>query len=164
MKKFKRNVILLLILSLLSLSVVSSHGVDVTADKMIIASDSDGQQVKDFADANNVNISVYKFTSEDEVNHQLEHMLNNSNKYIIVVDYQSVAHEFLDMHPEVEDRLIIIDDVNDESLLKQMQKVENISSQDNSSDFILPLLIGIVIGAIIGVGCGIVIMKNKNKN
>ncbi|HIH35368.1 MAG TPA: hypothetical protein HA355_07670 [Methanosphaera sp.] len=152
---------ILLIISLLSVSAVNAHGVDVTADKMIIASDSDGQAVKDLADKNNINISVYKFTSNDEVKHQLEHMLNNSNKYIIVVDYQDVAHEFLNNHPEVKDRLIILDDVNDQSLLNEMNKVQGQTSENTGSNFILPLIIGIVIGLIIGVGCGILIMKKK---
>ena len=161
MKKFKYGIFLVLIL--LGMSVVSAHGVDVTADKMIIASEDDGQSIKDLADANNINISVYKFTSNDEVNHQLEHMLNNSNKYIIVVDYQDVAHEFLNSHPEVKDRLIIMDDVNNDSLVKQMKYIQGVNTvqNTNNNDFLMPLIIGIVIGLIIGIGCGIVIMKKK---
>lgn len=160
MKKIK-SITLVAIISLLCLSAISAHGVDVTADKMIIASDSDGQAVKDLADKNNINISVYKFKSADDVNHQLEHMLNNSNKYIIVVDYQDTAHEFLNSHPEVKDRLRIIDDVNDETLLNEMNKVQGITPSDNGGNFLLPLIIGIIIGAIIGVGCGVLIMKKK---
>lgn len=161
MKIFKYGIFLVLIL--LCMSVVSAHGVDVTADKMIIASEDDGQSIKDLADANNINISVYKFTSNDEVNHQLEHMLNNSNKYIIVVDYQDVAHEFLNSHPEVKDRLIIMDDVNNDSLVKQMKDIQGVNTvqNTNNNDFLMPLIIGIVIGLIIGIGCGIVIMKKK---
>ncbi len=162
MNKNMKTIIILLTLTLLSLSAVNAHGVDVTADKMVIASESNGQQVKDLADSNNINISVYKFTSNDEVNHQLEHMLNNSNKYIIVVDYQDVAHEFLKSHPEVENRLIILDDVNDESLLKTMKSIQGNAPAAGSSDFMIPLIIGIVIGVIIGLGCGIVIMKKKD--
>ncbi|WP_323735913.1 hypothetical protein PXD04_08465 [Methanosphaera sp. ISO3-F5] len=161
MKKNIKSFALILIFSLLCISTINAHGVDVTADKMIIASESDGQQVKDLADQNNINISVYKFTSNDEVNHQLEHMLNNSEKYIIVVDYQDVAHTFLNAHPEVKDRLIIIDEVTNDSLLNEMKKVQDVTPTENGSDFILPLVIGIVIGIIIGVGCGIVIMKKK---
>lgn len=161
MKKIKYGIFLVLIL--LCMSVVSAHGVDVTADKMIIASEDDGQSIKDLADANNINISVYKFTSNDEVNHQLEHMLNNSNKYIIVVDYQDVAHEFLNSHPEVKDRLIIMDDVNNDSLVKQMKDIQGVNTvqNTNNNDFLMPLIIGIIIGLIIGIGCGIVIMKKK---
>lgn len=161
MKIKTKCIALILIISLLCISAVNAHGVDVTADKMVIASESDGQAVKDLADKNNINISVYKFTSNDEVAHQLEHMLNNSNKYIIVVDYQDVAHEFLNNHPEVKDRLIIIDNVNDNSLLNEMNKIQDKSIDNNSSDFIVPLIIGVVIGLIIGVGTGIVIMKKK---
>lgn len=161
MKINKKCIIIISIFLLLCLSTVNAHGVDVTADNMIIASESDGQNIKDLADENNINISVYKFTSDDEVNHQLEHMLNNSKKYIIVVDYQDVAHEFLNAHPEVKNRLIILDDVNEESLLKEMNNVPNISANDNGSDFLMPLIIGVVIGIIIGLASGIVIMKKK---
>ncbi len=157
------TVILLLTISLASLSFVNAHGVDVTADKMIIASEDNGQDVKDIADMNNINISVYKFTSNDEVNHQLEHMLNNSNKYIIVVSYQDVAKEFLNQHPEVSDRLIILDNYDEQSLVEEMNKIQDTqsTSTDNSS-FTTPFIIGLVIGLIIGVGCGIVIMKRKS--
>lgn len=161
MKKILGTIFLVLILSMLCISGVNAHGMDVTADKMVIASDSDGQAVKDLADKNNINISVYKFTSDDEVNHQLEHMLNNSNKYIIVVDYQDVAHEFLNSHPEVQDRLIIMDDINDESLLNEMKKIQGVTASEGNSDFILPFAIGGILGLIIGLGCGIVIMKKK---
>ena len=161
MKKITSTILLVSIVSLLCLSVVGAHGVDVTADKMIIASDSNGQDVKDFADNNNMNISVYKFTSNDEVNHQLEHMLNNSQKYIIVVDYQDVAHEFLNSHPEVKDRLIILDDVNDESLLNAIKSVQDVTQEENNNDFITPLIIGVFLGVILGVGFGVLIMKKK---
>ena len=88
-------------------------------------------------------------------------MLNNSNKYIIVVDYQDVAHEFLNSHPEVQDRLIIMDDINDESLLNEMKKIQGVTASEGNSDFILPFAIGGILGLIIGLGCGIVIMKKK---
>ena len=90
-------------------------------------------------------------------------MLNNSNKYIIVVDYQDVAHEFLNSHPEVKDRLIIMDDVNNDSLVKQMKDIQGVNTvqNTNNNDFLMPLIIGIIIGLIIGIGCGIVIMKKK---
>ena len=50
MKKILGTIFLVLILSMLCISGVNAHGVDVTADKMVIASDSDGQVVKDLAD------------------------------------------------------------------------------------------------------------------
>lgn len=162
MKKMA-NYLFLILIFLLCISTVYAHGVDVTADKMVIASENNGQSIKDLADENNINISVYKFTSNDEVNHQLEHMLNNSNKIILVADYQDVAHEFLKNHPDVKDRLIIVDDVNNDNLLKEMKNIQGVASTDNvvNNDFLSSLVIGIIIGVIIGLGCGIVIMKKK---
>ena len=42
----------LLVILLIGITGVNSHGVDVTADKMVICNDSNGQLVKDIADAN----------------------------------------------------------------------------------------------------------------
>ncbi|WP_286940229.1 hypothetical protein [Methanosphaera sp. DEW79] len=151
----------LLVILLIGITGVNSHGVDVTADKMVICNDSNGQLVKDIADANEINISVYKFTSDDEVAHQLEHMLNNSNKNIIAVSYQKTAHDFLDKHQDVSDRLLIIDDVNNQSIQEGLIKVNNTKNTKNVSDFATPLTIGILVGAILGVGCGIFLMKRK---
>ena len=71
-----KKILILLLVSILAITAVSAHGVDVTADTMVIANDTNGQLVKDIADANGKNISVYKFTSQDEVAHILEHSIN----------------------------------------------------------------------------------------
>lgn len=158
--KFLHRITIMLVVLLMGLSVVSAHGVDVTSDKMVIANDTNGQQIKDIADSNNINISVYKFTSEDEVAHQLEHMLNNSNKYIIVVAYQNVAQEFLKNHNDVSDRLIILDDFDNQTIKNKMEEISNQNniSNDNSSNWLL--LSGIVILALLAVGF-VLITKNK---
>lgn len=164
-KKYIKILVVCFIL-LVGITGVSAHGVDVTADKMVIANDTNGQLVKDIADSNGINISVYKFTSDDEVEHQLEHMLNNTNKSILVVSYQSTAHDFLNKHPEVSDRLQIVDDVNNQTVVDGIKAVESYdsSSQNNSTtSFGLPLLIGLIIGVIVGLGCGIYLMKRKDK-
>ena len=76
------NVLILLLVLLLGITTVSAHGVDITPDTMVIANDTNGQLVKDIADANGINISVYEFTSQDEVSHILEHSVNNTQKRI----------------------------------------------------------------------------------
>ena len=60
--KYLKILILMMIL-IFGASAVSSHGVDVTADTMVVANDTNGILVKDIADTNGMNISVYKFTS-----------------------------------------------------------------------------------------------------
>ena len=162
-----KKIVIMFLISLLlltGLSAFNAHGVDVTADKMVIANESNGQLVKDIADENGFNISVYKFTSDDEVEHQLEHMLNNSNKNILVVAYQDTADDFLKKHSEVSDRLIILEDVNNDTLKEEMTKVMSIESAgDDNPNFSITVIAGIVVGIIVGVSCAILITKRNNR-
>ena len=159
-----KKILILTILILLGITAVSAHGVDVTADTMVIANDTNGQLVKDLADANGKNISVYKFTSQDEVEHILEHSINNTNKRILIVAYQDSANQFLKNHPDMSNRIIVVDDVNNDTILKGINDIMNAQTQPAQTEnrFGLPLAIGIVIGLIIGLGCGVLIMKKRS--
>ena len=162
MKNLKILIIPLILF--ITIAAISAHGVDVTADTMVIANETNGQLVKDIADANGKNISEYKVTSEDEVAHILEHSLNNTNKRILLVAYQDTANDFLKNHKEVSNRIIVVDNVTNDTILQGLNNIMNAptgSSQEGNS-FGLPLAIGIVIGLIVGVGCGILILKKKN--
>lgn len=158
------KILMLMLVLVLAASAVSAHGVDVTADTMVVANETNGVFVKDIADVNGVNISVYKFTSEDEVAHILEHSLNNTNKRMLFVAYQDTAKDFLKDHSEMSDRIIVVDDVNNDTVLAGLQDVMNapVGNVQSEGSFGMPLVIGIVIGALIGIGCGIFIMKRKN--
>ena len=157
-----KKILILLIILFACVQGIYAHGVDVTADTMVIAGEDNGVLVKQIADANDINISVYKFTSDDEVAHQLEHMLNNSNKRILVTSYQDTAHKFLDNHSEVSNRLIIIDNVNNDSIKQGLVDIENVNVQSSGgSDFITPFISGIVIGLIVGVGIGVLIKSKR---
>lgn len=162
MKYFKITMLLLILL--LGMTAVSSHGVDVTADTMVVANDTNGQIVKNIADANNLNISVYKFTSEDEVAHILEHSINNTNKRMLFTAYQDTANDFLKEHPDMSKRIIVVDDVNNDTILEGIHNIMDAptGNASNENSFGLPLIIGIIIGTLIGIGCGIYIMKKKN--
>lgn len=157
------KILILLLVFLLGIIAVSAHGVDVTADTMVIANETNGQLVKDIADANGKNISVYKFSSADEVKHILEHSINNTNKRILVVAYQDIANDFLKEHPDLSNRIIVVDNVNNDTILKGLNDIMNVATENNSqSGFGMPLIIGIVIGVIIGLAGGILITKKKN--
>ena len=160
--KYLKILILMLIL-ILGTTAVSAHGVDVTADTMVVANETNGILVKDLADSNNINISVYKFTSEDEVAHILEHSVNNTNKRMLFVAYQDTANNFLKDHQDLSKRILVVDDVNNDSIKQGLQDLMNAPTGNTApeSSFGLPLVIGIVIGALIGIGCGIFIMKKK---
>lgn len=157
-----KKIFIILIILLASIQGLYAHGVDVTDDTMVIADEDNGVLVKEVAQDNNINISVYKFTSDDEVAHQLEHMLNNSNKRILVTAYQDVAHEFLNKHSDVSNRLIIIDDVNNDTVKNGLVQIENVDvgAQDNQG-FAVPLISGLIIGAIIGIAGGVWIKSRK---
>ena len=155
------NILIMLTILFAGITALSAHGVDVTNDKMVIADDANGQHVKDVADNENINISVYKFTSKDEVAHQLEHMLNNSNKHILVVSYQDTAQEFLKSHPEVSDRLIILDQYDDESLKENMKKVAD-SQTDGAIDFNILIISAMIILVVLMIGA-ILLLKNKKE-
>lgn len=158
------KILIIPLILFLTISAISAHGVDVTADTMVIANETNGQLVKDIADANGKNISVYKFTSEDEVAHILEHSFNNTNKRILLVAYQDTGNDFLKNHKELSSRIIVIDNVTNDTILQGLNDIMNAptgTSQEGNS-FGLPLAIGIVIGLIVGVGCGILILKKKN--
>ena len=95
--------------------------------------------------------------------HILEHSINNTNKRILVVAYQNIANDFLKDHPDLSNRIIVVDDVNNDTILKGLNDIMNVATENNSeSSFGMPLIIGIVIGIIVGLGCGVLIMKKKN--
>lgn len=159
-----KKLIIILLALFITVTAVSAHGVDVTADTMVIANETNGQLVKDIADANGKNISVYKFTSEDEVAHILEHSVNNTNKRILIVAYQDIGSEFLKNHQDLSNRIIVLNDVNNDTILNGLNQVMNTptGNAESGNNFALPLAIGIVIGLIIGLGCGVLIMKKKS--
>ena len=159
-----KKILILIILILVGITAVSAHGVDVTADTMVITNDTNGQFVKDLADANGINISVYKFTSQDEVEHILEHSVNNTNKRILLVAYQDSGNEFLKNHPDISNRIIVVNDVNNDSVVQGLNNIINAQTQptQSGSNFGLPLAMGIVIGLIIGLGVGVLIMKKRS--
>lgn len=161
MKNLKILIIPLILF--LTMAAISAHGVDVTADTMVIANETNGQLVKDIADANGKNISVYKFTSQDEVAHILEHSINNTNKKILLVAYQDTGNDFLKNHKDLSNRIIVVDNVTNDTILQGLNNIMNTPAANTQSEnsFGLPLAIGIAIGLIIGVGCGILILKKK---
>lgn len=157
-----KRILLIFVILFACIGGIYAHGVDVTSDTMVIADETNGVLVKQIADSNNMNISVYKFTSDDEVNHQLEHMLNNSNKRILVTAYQDVANDFLKNHSEVSNRLIVVDDVNNDTIQDGLNKINSVKVENGGgSDFITPLISGLVIGLIIGVGIGVYVKRKK---
>ena len=73
-------------------------------------------------------------------------------------------NEFLKNHQDLSNRIIVVNDVNNDTILEGLQDIMNAPTGNSpqESSFGLPLAIGLVVGALIGVGCGIFIMRKKN--
>ena len=162
--KFKSyGVIILCVIALfICISSVSAHGADLTEDTMIMANDTNGILAKSIVDDNGFDIKVYKYESEGDVEHQLEHALTNPNKRILAISYQDTVNGYLDEHPELKNRVIVSEDDN-ESITSNAEKLLSIdTNSDSSGEFVTPLVVGLVIGLLIGLIAGVLIMKQKN--
>lgn len=161
MKKRGFKISLLFIVLLLGVSFVSAHGADLTEDTMIIANESNGILAKSIVDDLGLDIKVYKYVSDGDVEHQLEHALTNPNKRILAISYQDTVNNYLSSHEDLKNRVIVSDDDN-ESIQSNAEKLVNIDvNQSSSGDFITPLIVGLVIGAMVGLIAGVVLMKKK---
>jgi len=132
---------------------VSAHGVHVTTNEsaIIIADNATGALARSVADDVGANITVYKFAS-------LEHALENSDKKILAVAYTDTVQEFINQHPEVSSRIVVAD-ANENSIRQGLTKLNVVGV--NSSGFLTPLLSGLLIGLVFGLGVGAVWMKRK---
>lgn len=162
--KFKKIFILILIL-LMSISAVNAHGVDVTDNHMVIADDTNGANAKNLADANGINITVYKFTSSDEAQHILLHAVNNTDKRVVVIAYQDDARKMISQYPELKSRVFISSDDNEDlrnaMMLAAMGAETNTDS--NNLNFAIPLIIGLIVGVLVGMGSGVYLSNKKLK-
>ena len=164
MKIKASGIILFILVLVVSMSYVSAHGADLTEDTMIMANESNGVLAKAIVDDLGLDVKVYKYESEGDVEHQLEHALTNPNKRILAISYQDTVNSYLDNHSELKNRVIVSGDDN-QSISENAQKLVAINVNETSASsggFATPLIVGVVIGAIIGLIAGIVIMKRKN--
>lgn len=146
---------------LIGMSSVSAHGADLTEDTMIMANESNGILAKSIIDDNGLDeIKVYKYVSEGDVEHQLEHALTNPNKRILAISYQDTVNKYLDEHPELKNRVIVSEDDN-QSIQENAVKLLAIDVNQDSNDFATPFIVGLVIGAVIGLIAGVAIMRKK---
>ena len=139
---------------------VSAHGVHVTTNEsnIIIADNSTGKMARSVVDEMGVNVTVYKFASADDVTHELEHALDDSNKKILAVAYTDTVKQFISQHPEVSSRIIVAD-ANENAIRQGINKLNVYGS--SSEGFLTPLLSGLLIGLVFGLGVGAVWMKRK---
>ncbi len=140
---------------------VSAHGVHVTTNEsnIVIADNSTGKLARSVVDEMGVDVTVYKFASADDVQHELEHALEDPNKKILAVAYTDTVQNFINQHPEVSSRIVVVN-ANKNSIQQGLTKL-NIAGA-TSAGFITPLLSGLLIGLVFGLGVGVVWMKKKS--
>ena len=156
------GLLILFLVLFIGISAVSAHGADLTEDTMIIANETNGVLAKSIMDDNGFDIKVYKFESDGDVEHQLEHALTNPNKRILAISYQDAVNNYLNQHPELKNRVIVSEDDN-ASITSGAESLLSINTAaDTSSDFVTPLVVGLIIGILIGLIGGVFIMKHKN--
>jgi hypothetical protein len=155
----KIKAICMLILIIGTVASVSAHGVDITPQStIVIADNSSGVLAKKVVDEMGVNATVYKFTSDDEVAHQLEHALSNPNKRILAVAYQSTVSEFIANNSNVSDRVLVCS--ADEMDIKNGLTL--LTSNNTSGGFAMPFASGLLVGIMGGLAGGAFWVKRKN--
>lgn len=159
MQNTKSVVIFILLIAGLMLP-VSAHGLHVTTNEsaIIIADNTTAKLARSVADEMGANVTVYKFASADNVAHELEHALTDSNKKILAVSYTDTVQNFINQHPEVSSRILVVD-ANKNAIQQGLTKLNVVGA--TSSGFITPLLSGLLIGLVFGLGIGAVWMKRK---
>ena len=154
----KIKAICLLILIMGTIASVNAHGVDVTPQStIVIADNSSGVLAKKVVDEMGVNATVYKFTSDDEVAHQLEHALSNPDKRILAVAYQGTVSEFIANNSNLSNRVFVCS--ADEMDIKNGLNL--LTSNNTSGGFATPFAAGLLVGIMGGLAGGAFWMKKK---
>lgn len=150
---------MLLTLSAGALDPVSAHGIDVTPESTIVITDnSSALLAKKVVDETGVNATVYKFKSDADVSHQLEHAISNPNKKILAVAYQGTVNEFLSQHPDLASRIIVCS--ADENSIRT--GLNQLNSNNSAETFLKPFLSGLLIGLVVGITVGASWMRKKS--
>ena len=158
------KLLLLLIIIFGGILTVNGHGADVTDDVMVIADESTGIPTKEVIVDLNLDIKVYKFTSEQDVTHQLEHALTNPNKRILIVAFQDTTNEFLSKHPELHNKVIICNNTDKKSIEDGVIQFNSILNEKNdvksfNINYINLILAIVLIGLVSSIG--IFFLKNR---
>lgn len=154
--KFKCIVSLLIFLIFLTgMSTVSAHGVDVTDDAMVIVNETNAIETKKLVDSMGLDIKVYKFTSDGDVEHILQHASENPNKRILAVAFQDTVNNYVAKHPDLSKRIIVIGDSESEvkeGLIKLNGSESSSNGASMSIDYTTLVLVIVIIGLIAGIG------------
>lgn len=157
----KIKIISLLIVILGVIVSVSAHGVHVTpenATMIVICDNSTGALAKSIVDEMGLKVTVYKFQSDADVSHELEHALENSDKRILAVAYQGTVNDFLSKNPTLSNR-IFVSSANENDIKNGLMLLNSTSS--GGYGFLTPFIGGILVGVMCGLAGGVFWMKRK---
>lgn len=161
--KFKVIMSLLIFLIFLTgMSAVSAHGVDVTDNTMVVVNETNAIETKKLVDSMELDIKVYKFTSNGDVEHILEHALENPNKKILAVAFQDTVNKYVKEHPDLSNRVIVVGGSESEikeGLIKLNESVNDSTEENMSIDYTTLALVIVIIGLIAGIG--VFLLKRK---
>lgn len=149
-----------LLLIFTCISAVNAHGVHVEGDKILVIADNDtGVLAKKTVDSLGLQDKavVYKFYNLSDVNHQLEHCLDNETMKIVLVAYQNETKDFVKNNNLTERVLICSADTND-----IQNALTLLNTNTTSSNFLINFLEGAFIGLLLGIGIGVFLMKLKS--
>lgn len=149
------------ILIFLLIGGVSAHGMEITPESFIVIADnSTGKLARSVADETGVNVTVYRFQSPSDVEHELEHALGNPNKKILAVAYQDTVRAFLQRHPELATRVTYCS-ADEASIREKLLELNSVNTEKMGGGFMTPFLSGALIGVIVGLLIGALWMKRK---
>lgn len=164
----KLNIILTCLLILTVTAPIFAHGVHVSTESdtgvVVIADESTGILAKKVVDDLGINATVYKFTSSSQVQHELEHWVNDPERKILAVAYHETVKEFLANNPQTSNQIRVSaareEDIKN-NLMNLTGKNTSNGAETTTSGFLLPFLMGILVGFIAGMGLGAFLMKRK---
>ncbi|AAB84705.1 MULTISPECIES: hypothetical protein [Methanothermobacter] len=140
---------------------VAAHGMEITPESFIVIADnSTGKLARSVADDLGVNVTVYRFQSAADVEHELEHALGNPNKKILAVAYQDTVSSFLKAHPEVAYRVMYCS-ADEASVRDKLLELNSVNPEEGGTDFLTPFSSGALIGVTLGMVIGALWMKRK---
>ncbi|MBE2899396.1 hypothetical protein DNK57_00940 [Methanothermobacter thermautotrophicus] len=140
---------------------VAAHGMEITPESFIVIADnSTGKLARSVADDLGVNVTVYRFQSPADVEHELEHALGNPNKKILAVAYQDTVSAFLKAHPEIGYRVMYCSP-EEASIRDKLLELNSVNPEEEGTDFLTPFSSGALIGVTMGIVMGALWMKRK---
>ncbi|KZX17319.1 hypothetical protein [Methanobrevibacter filiformis] len=146
---------LIFLIGLTAMSAVSAHGVDVTEDNMIIVNETNAIETKKLVDSMDLDIKVYKFTANGDVEHILEHALENPNKKILAVAFQDTVTKYVEKHPTLSNRVTIIENSKadiKEGIINLNDSAKDSNGESMSIDYTTLVLVIVIIGMVAGIG------------